>query len=75
MITGAIQCFCCDLFLVVDVTPVMVMTPEGQQLRPPKLAAPFICEECRAKPGNLKAAREHMFTYIGQPEIQEGFDG
>ena len=75
MITGAIQCFCCDLFLVIDVTPVMVMTTEGQQLRPPKLAAPFICEACRAEPPKLKAARTEMFKYIGPEQTQEGFDG
>jgi len=74
MTTGAIQCFCCDLFLVVDTAPVMVMTSEGQQLRPPKLVAPFICEVCRAEPTKLKAARTEMFRYIGPEQIQGGFD-
>ena len=75
MITGAIQCFCCDLFLVVDTAPVMVMTSEGQQLRPPRLAAPFICEVCREDPTKLKATREEMFKYIGPEQLQDGFDG
>ncbi|KKL57454.1 hypothetical protein LCGC14_2235280, partial [marine sediment metagenome] len=63
------------LFLVVDTAPVMVMTSEGQQLRPPKLVAPFICETCRQEPTKLKAARTEMFKYIGPEQTQEGFDG
>ena len=69
-------CLTCGSPLQVSTSPIMVYVPgEGLQLLPPRLAAPFICEVCRVKPTNLKAAREHMFTYIGQPQTQEGFEG
>ena len=68
--------FTCDFSLQVSVTPIQVYVPgEGQQLRPPRLAAPFICEVCREEPTKLKAARTEMFKYIGPEQIREGFDG
>ena len=73
--TMNVRCFTCDHSLQVSVTPVSVYVPEeGQQLRPPRLAAPFICEVCRAEPPKLKAARTEMFKYIGPEQIQGGFD-
>ena len=69
-------CFTCGSSLQVSTSPIQVYVPgEGQQLLLPRLAAPFICETCREEPTKLKAAREEMFKYIGQEQIQEGFDG
>ena len=69
-------CLTCGSPLQVSTSPIMVYVPgEGLQLLPPTLAAPFICEVCRAEPTKLKAAREEMFKYIGPEQTQEGFDG
>ena len=71
-----VHCFTCGHSLQVSVSPVPVYVPgEGLQLRPPRLAAPFICEVCREDNTKFQAAREEMFKYIGQAEIQEKFDG
>jgi len=71
-----VHCFACDRSLQVSISPVPVyVSGEGLQLRPPRLAAPFICETCREDRTRLKAAREAMFKYIGPEQTQEGFDG
>ena len=74
--TTNVRCFTCDYSLQISVLPVLVYVPgEGQQLRPPKLAAPFLCITCLQEPAKLKAAREEMFKYIGPEQTQGGFDG
>lgn len=76
MTAGAVQCFSCDLFLVVNTEPTSIDFPgEGRRLVPPKFDAPLICDSCRQDPIKLRNARKEMFKYIGEPTRQEGFEG
>ncbi len=71
-----VDCFTCGSLLGVDDSPVLVyVSGGGQQFRPPRFTAPFICEVCREQPTKLKAARTEMFKYIGPEQTREGFDG
>ena len=71
-----VHCFTCGRSLQVSTAPVRVnVLGKGQQLQPPRLTAPFICGTCREDPSKLLKAREELAKYIGQPEVQEDFEG